>query len=90
MRCSTLKNTPTAETLHLLLLLLLLLLSHNCLAGFQRVLVTEEALVIRYSTKMFRVIEHILSNSSSCTGLLGPRRRLGRLPLPWIFMKFDI
>jgi len=85
MQRSTLKNTPTTEPLHLLLLLL----SHSGLAGSQRVLVTEKTLIIHYSAKMFRVIEHVLS-ITSCTRLWGPRRRMGRLPLLWIFMKFDI
>jgi len=39
----------------LLLLLLLLLLCHSGLAGFQRVRITDQALLIHYSAKPFEL-----------------------------------
>ena len=71
-----------------LLLLLLLLLSssmssssssssvHNDLAGFQRGLVTDQALLICYSAENFQIIWHTLNITALCIRIYRPGWRL--------------
>ena len=40
--------------------------SHRCLAGFQGIRVTDQALLIHYSGKSFQTIQHVLSITALC------------------------
>jgi hypothetical protein len=51
---------------------IIVIIVHNDLAGFQRGLVTDQALLIHYSAENFQIIWHILNITALCIRIYRP------------------
>jgi len=62
----------TAAAAAVIFSVIIVIIVHNDLAGFQRELVTDQALLIHYSAENFQIILHILNITAPCIRIYRP------------------